>query len=86
MSVELVFKGDISLALVVDSLQPPGGGHNISVSGDSPGINRHDVTIISSGKETIVRIDGPGKSEMSSNTLNSIIDAVPSEHILTRDV
>jgi len=86
MTVELVFKADVSGKRVDDALLPPHGGHNISVSGDSPGINRHDVTIISRGNETTVRIDGPGKSEMSANTLQSIKDTVPADHIQTREV
>lgn len=86
MTVELIFKGDVSTHRVDEALLPLGGGTNISVSTDSPVINRHDVTIISQGGETIVRIDGAGLSEMSSTTLQSIKDAVPTNHIQTRDV
>lgn len=85
MTVELVFKGDVSPSVVDDALFPSDGGHNIGVSAGSPGFNRHDVTVINRGKENSVQIDGLGKSELSTNTVQSVIDAVPTDHITTRD-
>jgi len=86
MTVELTFKGDVPASIVDEALLPPGGSVGITTSADSPGINRHEITIIQSGDFTRVRVDGAGKSELSANTEQSIIDAVPSEHIRTRDI
>jgi hypothetical protein len=84
--IELVFQDGVSAQHVDEALFPPDGGHNISVSSESPGINRHDVTAISRGRDIIVRIDGVKESDMSSSTLQSIKDTVPTDHIQTRDV
>jgi len=84
MTVKLIFKGDVSGARVDEAVFPPSGGLNITVSADSPSIDRHDMTVISQGRKIVVQIDGFGKGDISSNTLQSIKDTIPTSHIQTR--
>jgi len=86
MTVELTFEGGVSAARVDQAILPPGGGVGVSVSADSPDLDRHDLALEKTGRRISVRVDGVSVADLSDATKQSIIDAVPATHIQTRDV
>lgn len=86
MTVRFVFKGDVSAADLDTAIFPGGGGLNIAASAGSPALDRHQLWVERSGDNTAVYVDGAGKSELSPETEQNVIDAVPTDHIRTEDV
>lgn len=85
MSVRLIFKGDLPAYDVDRAIFSDSQANLIDVSDTSPDLNYHNITVGKSGNQVWVEIGGVGKSELSKETIDSVISTVPTDHIRTED-